>query len=398
MSPIELSVCLTRIQTTEDIDRLLAPYNAKRPPDGRVNVHVILWDDYKSELTSMALYGRGSDVSQVGAPLMSDLLAMNALRPFKEIEVATMGGANAFNPITWQSSRRVYERQVWAIPWLADPRVIYYWRDLLEKAGVDEATAFSTFDHLFETFKRLQASGIETPLVLPISNKLQTLQTACSWIWGFGGDFVTLDGKNMAFHQAPALAGLKSFFSLYRYMPKEGQPFDYSPTQDYFINQRAAVTIGNLGPGINILKDVQPEKRAKLGVALPPGPPYVGGSSLIIWKHARHEQAALDLIRYLVSYEAQVEYCQRIGYLPVRLDALAQPPYSTDYLYRNFAQALEKGRIFPTIKLGGLLEDRLSTVLDQIWHDIIADPDVDLEATISKWINPLVRRFELWAS
>ena len=148
MSPVELSICLTRIQTTQDIDHLLEPFNAKRSADNQAKVRVIVWDNYKTELTSMALYGRGSDISQVGAPLMSDLLAMNALRPFKEIEITSLGGAEAFNPIAWQSSRRVFEKQVWAIPWLADPRAVIYWRDMLEKAGVSTETAFTSFENM----------------------------------------------------------------------------------------------------------------------------------------------------------------------------------------------------------------------------------------------------------
>jgi multiple sugar transport system substrate-binding protein len=157
------------------------------------------------------------------------------------------------------------------------------------------------------------------------------------------------------------------------------------------------VTLGNLGPGTTFLHNAPPELRSKLGIAMPPGPPYVGGSSLIIWKHTRHESAALDLVRYLTSIDAQVAYCQKIGYLPVRNDALTRPPYSTDYLFRSFALALEKGRAFPNIKLSGLLEDRLATVLDQIWQNLYANPKIDLETDLHQWLDPLVRRFELWA-
>ena len=232
--------------------------------------------------------------------------------------------------------------------------------------------------------------------MLPNDVKLATLQTACTWIWGYGGDFVTPDQKVVAVNQPAAIDGLQAYYSLYRFLPKD-KLMDFGATNDYFTNRQAAITLGNLGPGTTLLQNTPPELRSQLAVAMPPGPPYVGGSSLIIWRYTRHEQAALDVVRYLTSPEAQVEYAQKIGYLPVRNDALTRPPYSTDYMFRSFALALEKGRIFPNIKLSGLLEDRLSTVLDQVWRNVYANPKLDLQTDLHQWIDPLVRRFELWA-
>ena len=48
--------------------------------------------------------------------------------------------------------------------------MIYYWRDLLEQAGVDERTAFQTPEHMEETMQRLQASGVD---VVPAHGSMQ---------------------------------------------------------------------------------------------------------------------------------------------------------------------------------------------------------------------------------
>jgi len=45
------------------------------------------------------------------------------------------------------------------IPWLAALQIMYYRRDLLKNAGVDEKTAFLSPAQLVQTLKRLRAGG-----------------------------------------------------------------------------------------------------------------------------------------------------------------------------------------------------------------------------------------------
>jgi multiple sugar transport system substrate-binding protein len=390
--PINFSICLSRDETAADLDAVLIPFNSTRSINSSVRITVFPWDTYKDELTAIAIYGKGPDISQVGAPLVNDLVVMNALRPFTNREIAYFGGSAIFHATAWQSSRRVHEGQIWAIPWLADPRAILYWRDMLSQAGIQEQNAFNNFDHMEHTLKRLKVSGVETPWVLPIGNHLNALQAACTWIWGAGGDFVSVDNRIPFFHHPAAIAGLKKYFDLYEYMPKEGQPLDPVEANKLFLSRKAAATIGNLTFISNLPQDL----RAKVGVALPPGAPLVGGSSLVIWKHVHSEQDAVELIRYLLTKDAQVQYCQRLGYLPVRVDALLEPPYTTDPIERGFTQVLQRGRLFPLIKLGGLLEEKLGAIIGNIWVQLAAGQHIDIEATLAQELAPVVRNFEQW--
>jgi len=396
MPPIEITICLSRDQNSTHLDAVLESFNAARSASSGARVTVIPWDAYKDELTAIAIYGKGPDISQVGAPLVNDLVVMNALRPFTSREIANFGGQSTFHATAWQSSRRVHEGHIWAIPWLADPRAILYWRDFLSQAGVQANNAFQSFDQMERTLQRLQDSVVETPWVLPIGDRLQALQAACSWIWGAGGDFVSADNRTPFFHQPDAIEGLKRYFGLYRFMPKEGQPLDGPHAFQLFFDRKVAVTTGNLGQTLELLNKLPPDLRSQIGVALPPGAPLVGSSSLVVWKHAFNDQEAVELVKFLLTKDAQVQYCQRVGYLPVRTDALLEPPYATDPIFRGFAQALQRGRIFPLIKLGGLLEDKLATILSTIWTDLIADQKINLDTVLSKEFNPLVRRFDQW--
>lgn len=393
MSSLEISLCLSRDQTAADLEAVLKPFNQARSTSSGVRITVFQWEVYKDELTAIAIYDKGPDVSQVGAPLVNDLVVMNALRPFTNLEIAGLGGASSFQTIAWQSSRRLHEGHIWAIPWLADPRAIIYWKDLLSQAGIHEQNAFDSFDHMERTLQRLQASGVDTPWVIPIGHRLAALQAACTWIWGAGGDFVSADNLTPFFHHPDAISGLKRYFNLYQYMPREGQPLDPITANKVFFDRKAAATIGNL----TLLHNLPPEMRARVGVALPPGAPLIGGSSLVVWKHTSNEQDAVELIKFLLSKEAQIQYCLKLGYLPVRTDALMSPPFTTDPIERGFSQAMQRGRLFPLIKLGGLLEEKLSVIIGNIWAQLVAGETIDIDATLTHELAPVVRNFEQWA-
>jgi multiple sugar transport system substrate-binding protein len=392
VSTIDLSICLSPGETTASLEAVLEPFNAARSTGSGVRITVLPWDVYKDELTAIGISGKGPDVSQVGAPVVNDLVVMNALRPFSPREISLLGGAASFHTTAWQSSRRVFEDKIWAIPWLEDPRAILYWRDLLNRAGVQEYNAFDSFDHMEHTLKRLQATGVDTPWVLPIGNRINALQAACTWIWGAGGDFVSVNNRTPFFHHPDAIAGLIKYFSLYQYMPKEGQPYDPLTANKAFFDRKVAATMGNL----TLLQNIPQETRSQIGVAMPPGAPLIGGSSLVVWKHTTHEQDAVELIRFLLTKEAQVQYCQKLGYMPVRTEALMSPPFSTDPIERGFAQAMQKGRLFPLIKLGGLLEEKLSIIIANIWAKCVAGEKFDIESTLSHELSVIVRDFNQW--
>jgi ABC-type glycerol-3-phosphate transport system substrate-binding protein len=141
---------------------------------------------------------------------------------------------------------------------------------------------------------------------------------------------------------------------------------------------------------------VPPYTLSRIGVSLLPGPSFVGGTSLAIWKHVAidHEQAAVDLVHYLVTNPALLEFYQQAGLLPARRDLLAQPPFSTDLHYQKIVEALETGRPHSRIAIWGLVEDRLVSTLAHIWNEVRADPTRNMAALIEENMVPLAQRLD----
>ena len=357
-------------------------------------ITVIPWERAWEEMVRVAVYSLGPDVSQLASPWVSNFATMNALRPFTPEEVEALGGPSVFLPSAWQVGLAGNPPNVWAIPWSTDTRVIYYWRDLLEQAGVDEATAFKTPEQMEETLQRLQAGGMAAPWVVQTHYPFATLQNIVSWIWGAGGELLTPDGRRARFTEPAALAGLEAYFRLHRYLPPDIHQLEIMPMIDLFAERKAAVAMS--GPNwlwaVEYQRQAKPEGLECLGVALPPGPAYVGGNHLVAWKHTPYEHGAIEFIRLLTSRKVQTEQSYDLRQFPARLDTFADPPYATDPRLQVMVRALLSGRSFPVIRRWGLIEEKLNQAFIQIWDDIAAHPDQDLSVSLIRWLEPLAQR------
>jgi multiple sugar transport system substrate-binding protein len=365
--------------------------------DTAINITEFSWDDAWSNLVRVALYKDGAEVSEVGSTWVSGFVGMDALRPYTLPEISKVGGAAAFLPATWQSGSLIGNDVLWAVPWLNDTRVIFYWRDMLDEAGIDEAGAFQSFEQMDQTLARLQAHGSATPWAVTTRRTANTLYNVFSWVWGAGGDFLSVDGKRMLVAEPEARAGLTRYYRLYRYMPQRSEPMDGMATFELFQNRRvAAIVSGSWFLMWLRQHDTSPDTLARIGVSQLPGPSFVGSTGLVIWKHVGrdHERLATDLVRFLVTNPALLDFYHHAGLLPARRDLLAQPPFSTDPHYQKIIETLETGRPHPCIATWGLVEERLVTGLAKIWSEMRADPARDVTALIYQQIVPLARQLE----
>jgi multiple sugar transport system substrate-binding protein len=361
-----------------------------------VQLTVMEWDAIWKDLVNIGIYKRGADVSEVGTTWMGSLISMNSLRAFTRPEITRIGGERAFLPAAWQTASLVGDERVLAIPFLSDVRVIFYWRDMLETAGVAEDTAFSSFEKMEETLDRLKGI-VSTPWALSTDKSTHdTLYNASSWVWASGGDFISPDGRKTLLTTPAVRSALKTFFGLHRFMPRDDQPLNGAKVLDLFRGRKVAAIVG--GPWVLTNLRGQASMSVlmpQLGIALPPGPSFVGGMNLAIWQHTRHEQECVELIRHLVAPKEQLEYCPILGLMPASEEALADSFYSADPHYKVLVEALHKGRVPTGFPLWGMVEDKLSASFSQIWSDLFSRHDDSLDMILSRNLDALSDRLDV---
>ena len=351
-----------------------------------IPVPVQMWP----EIVRTALYGFDTDLGEVGSTYIESLKGMNALRPFTADEVLSFGGESAFVKGVFEAGCD-QQQQVWAIPWRADSRVIFYRRDLLAKAGIVEENAFQTPARMEQTLQALQDSGVDIPLALGTQSAHALTPFTVCWVWGAGGDYINPNGTEVTFHLPEALQGFCNYFKLGRFLTPDTQKLDVSSSDALFCEGKAAVTYAGtwLQEGIN--EASFPGGRENLGVALPPGVPLVGGTHLIIWKRSIKESITLELIRFLTSKDGLTKYPKSIS-IPARLDALNDEVFSHHLISQTFNEAIRTGRSVPSLPLWALVEDRLGKTLSQIWDKIYSQPDINLDHLVEDSLYTLAKR------
>lgn len=389
---------LSIIQTDPAV---IAPLLEKFEAENRVRVHVTTspWDTTWSQLVKVALYGDGPDVSEIGSTWISDLVSMQAIFPFSPRELVGLGKSDEFFPASWTGGIPANQTQLFAFPWLTGVRVLYYRANLLEKAGVNADQAFSSFAELENTIRSLHQNKIEYPWIVPTDPTHTTLLNVSSWVWANGGNLMHSDGKSVMFDHLEALEGIRQYFRLGRYIPQELQTLQGLAADDWFTEkQSSAITMS--GPWLlqQIRKRLSPEEASQIKIALLPGPNFSGGSYLATWKHSTKRELALKLIRYLTDNEPQRIYSQHVGLMPVRIEALKHPPYTTDPMLQKMIEAQAAGRHFQVTRMWGLVEDRLTSAFSALWKNIFTDPNQDSDPLVTTLMQNLARRINLTLS
>jgi len=327
--------------------------------------------------------------------LTEDLISMNVLLPIPAQLIAKIGGQSAFHPTVWKIANRHQEGRLWSMPWLMDPRALFYWKDMVDKAGVNPNAAFASTEGMEDTCQRMKDKGVEYPWVLGMADKFVMIHSIASWVWGKGGDFILPKDNRAVFLEQAALDGMEAFFRLGQYMPQENISFGASESHRFFVERKAAATIGNYGALNSFRAAVPAEMRDLLGVSLPPGPPLLAGSDLVIWRHSRKDDEVAQLLSALFSTDVQIKYSDYMGDLPVTKDALESLGESKDAEIDTFIETLNTGRLFSTTKFGGMLENQLSTGLMELWANLLKNPPDNLRESIQRTLEPLQRRFDM---
>ena len=359
------------------------------------------WPDSWNRLVQFGLHSHGPDVSEVGTTWLGSFHTMDALRSLAMGEMALLGGEHQFPPSIWQACKIDHDNRLVGVPWTLDIRVVLYRRDWLQKAGVDESTAFVDSDRFSETLKRLKAAGHPSPLGLTTAQTHTRLShdLAC-WVWSAGGDIRSDDGRRMMLMQPESRAGMEAYFGLNQFISPAmgGQTDEIQVFQDFFEGKTAVAVLPErayLEVTTNTSNYVVPEVAENIGMAMLMKAPYIGGSALTIWRHSLDYQDALKLVQYLTSLETwQALYPLYPSYTPARLDALDKSPLAAMPFYPAIQQSLKNGRSFHSGFRWSGVEGRLVSTIEQMWRDLRANPELNIAFEVEKRFSDLCIRLE----
>jgi len=374
---------LTIADVAEDLQPLravLAPF--ERDTHIQLSLRRVSWERAWQTLVLDAMEGKGPHVSQIGSTWGATMAMLDALRVFSSADVSSVGGQQSFLPSAWETVKLANRPQVWAVPWSIYTFVLYYRKDILDKAGLDAGQAFVKPEAMYDTFTQLSNAGV-VPWAFPTLHPYADLvHIASSWARANAGDFMSADGREPLFAKSEASAGLINFFQLFSFIPPSLRGLSVQACTQAFARGDTAVLVDGVEIGAELLESpyASQEMRDNFAVTTLPGVPWIGGDHLVIWKNVLsdpdHEKAALDLVRFLGQKDTQVKYFEAESVLPARVDAYEELKFPLETSAATVQTILKTGRPHPPLRLWRRIEAFLDEMLLDIGSSVLRQPAV----------------------
>ncbi|HMI72699.1 MAG TPA: extracellular solute-binding protein [Solirubrobacteraceae bacterium] len=369
-------------QPKADMEKTVKPF--EQQTGVKVNVEVVGWDVQLDRIKNAAVSGQGPDVTQAGTTQVPFFAALGGFEDLSS-RISEIGGKSAYAPGVWQTTQLQGQDGTYAVPWFTEARAIYYRKDVLEKAGIDPATAFTdtnAFQQTLQTIKeKVPTIGGKpiSPFGMPGKKAFDLVHHVMPFVWDNGGAELSDDASKSTINSAEAEKGVDFVAQLVKQglFDKSMLERDGTQVENQFKGGRLAVWIG--GPWvlstINSTDDKNWVKAARENVgvaAMPTGPAgkaftFVGGSNLMMYKSSQNKNEDWALMKYLSGDSVQKSYAELLSFFPARLAPQEQVGNSDDN-HKAFYSAIKQGRTYAPIAQWGAIENaykgRFGNILD----------------------------------
>jgi multiple sugar transport system substrate-binding protein len=358
------------------LPEFLKDFEAKNP-GVKVNVTALPWDAAHNKYQTSIAGGTTPDVAQMGTTWMSDFKDAFETNP---AEIDTSG----FFPSSVKSTQ--VGGATYGVPWTVDTRVIYYRKDLAEKAGFSEFP--QTWDGLKSMAQALKSQpGVKTGIQLPVSGA-DSFQSMLPFLWSNGAKIISDDHSKWTFDTPEIVEALKYYQGFF----SDGLA-DKNPTtgagaaEAAFVNGTAPVLIAGPGEPAQLDQAGGPGFQDKYMVAKFPkketGTSFIGGTDLVVFKDAKNRDAAWKLVQWLSQPEVQTNWYKKSGSLPALQSSWKDSSLAGDKKMAVVVEQLKDTNFPPTVST---------------WTQVAAAADTQLEQIVKAGKDPAAAMKELQAA
>jgi multiple sugar transport system substrate-binding protein len=321
----------------QELTKVVIPRFEKLHPGVKVQQVGFSWDNLQQKLTTSVAGGTLPDVIRADLAWVPQYAKLRAFVPldttmpdFKQLAKVVYPGSLATN---------YYKGHYYGLPLDTNTRVLMYNAQALASAGVKSAP--KTFADLRAAAPKLKAKGIYL-----FADSGTGGWNVLPWIWSAGGSIT-----NKTFTKATGFANSPKTVSAVQLLAdlyKEGAipslitgDQGATGTEDGLATGKYATILD--GPWMYpIFSKAYPEFKLKTA-PVPAGAggsvSVVGGEDIVIAQSSKHQEAAADFVRFMLTPWAQTQMA-RAGQMPVRTDVTKQLTKINGY-FAIFARQLK---------------------------------------------------------
>lgn len=274
-------------------------------------------DDYRAQLRARAQDMAGADPSKYSAQCY-DVVTMDVIWTAEFAEAGYLVpldrdefAVDRFLPQPVAAA--TLDGTLWAIPMRVDAGLLYYRKDLLDKAGVAPPR---TWEELIDQARTIAPESGVDGYVGQFDRYEGLTVNAIEAIWARGGDVLTADGA-VAVDSREARAGVRMLADGFAsgWIPRAALTFGEEQSREAFQNG-SALFLRNWPYVYRLLADPNSPVATKFDVAPLPGPSALGGWNLGISSCSTHQQTARDFIRFATTEANQRKLFETAGFAP----------------------------------------------------------------------------------
>ena len=275
----------------------------KANPDIEVKLTDLTWANGHEKIVIALASGTGPDVLELGSDWIAQFAATGHLRDLSEHLSLDSNQFHGYGMAT-------FEGRLYAKPWILGTRVMFANRDLLTRAGYDPEFAPATLDQFKQAAFKITA--LDKDIYGWGSNaaeKHRLYKKYLPFFWSQGAQIFTDDKRYCVLSSDKAIKALQLYKELH---DSCGYVANQRGIEDAFLDGK----IGFLISGDWLLKRIELEQRNinLVSTLFPglkfPGRSFQGGEFLAVNAASDQAEAAVKLIDFITSPEAQVRFCK----------------------------------------------------------------------------------------
>ena len=321
-------------------------------PDVRVVVQQIPWGAAHEKLLT-AHVGRSSpDLAQLGNTWIAEFAALRAIEPLdRRIAASAVVRPEGYFAGIWDTN--VMDGVTYGVPWYVDTRVLFYRRDLLRQAGYDSIPGdWDGWLRAMEALRRVAGAG-KFAIFLPTNEYTPWIVLGLQ----AGSPLLKDDATRGAFSDSAYRRAADFYLEIFRrrLAPNVAGASIANRYQEFERGTFGMYISGPWDVG-EFRRRLSPAMQGAWGTAPLPGPggpergvSTAGGSSLVLFRASRHQDAAWRLVEFLSRPDQQVRFARLTGDFPARVEAWRDSAITRDPTTRAFAVQLRRAVSTPKV-------------------------------------------------
>ena len=373
----------------------------KRHPDKVIELQnkTLPYEEMRPQLLEALTNGTSIDLTSIDQIWLGEFSEKGLLTDLTDFIKKGMISPAGFYQANWDGG--VSENRVYAIWIWTDVRGIWYWKDLLNKSGVNP-NSLKTWDGYIASAKKLneilRPEGIEGVHLVGAEHSPDMWYP---YLWMLGGDILNLKPghPSKGAYWFPAFNSTEGVKAL-NFIKNQTEIADVMPQKNHtwgaeFVDRKFAVMIeGSWIPGEFDVKGLRLPEQEVGFIPMFPVPnqttqttTMMGGWELAVPQTSKNKDLAWEFLTLMIEPKILAPMLEENGYLPTQL-AIGEEPYLSDLdetipYYKEMVSMVQFGRQRPSVAEYPQIAENIRQAIEDVYYGL-RDPKQALDEAAAK--------------